>query len=103
MSLDKGKSFYWISWYQPTDDYRPLTYPPNEGVLGWWCSGETDNAYTLCAWVQAANEVEAKNIIKLDWPEAERWRFCEKKDSIEPSDRFPLEEWMEERFASASK
>lgn len=27
---------FWLSWHQPTEDYRPLTDPPVEGVLGWW-------------------------------------------------------------------
>lgn len=86
---------YWISWLQPTDDYRPLTYPPKD-VIGYWCTGqecgESSQAYILCAVVTAENVQEAKNAILINWPEAERWRFADmKSDTWMPSsDRFPL-------------
>lgn len=92
---------YWISWYQPTEDYRPLTYPPNKSVIGWWCSGyrDLDDAATLCAWVRAENEEEAIKTILKDWPEAEEWRFNEKRgdDWEGPGDRFTLPDWAKER------
>lgn len=89
---------YWVSWYQPTKDYRPLTYPPNEAILGWWCSG----ASTLCALVSASDKVEAGAAITKDWPEAKEWRFVyEKGDKWLPGDRFPLKDWMRDRFRKA--
>lgn len=95
-------SRYWISWHQPGEDYRPLTYPPNERVLGWWRSGETgENAprSILCAVVMAQDEEDAKRAISLDWSEAEDWRFTESVSSnFTPGDRFPPSDWMEARL-----
>ena len=88
---------FWISWRQPTEDYRPLTDPPHPQVLGWWCSGHT----TLCAAVEANSEVEARMYVRIAWPEASEWRFCEEKPAdFVPGDRFPLSDWMRERFAT---
>jgi hypothetical protein len=94
-------SLYWISWYQPTEDYRPLGYPPNEAVLGWWCSGSrcSDDAATLCAYVHAGDEKAAKEAVLRDWPEATEWRFCEPREAVIESSRFPLEDWMRERMS----
>lgn len=92
---------FWISWHQPTEDYRPLRYPPNEAVLGWWCSGQADQGATLCAMVEAENANRAEAVVLADWPEAEGWRFCEPKTDLTLSDRFPLSDWMEPRFEAA--
>lgn len=92
---------FWLSWYQPTDDYRPLTDPPHPQVLGWWCSGFRcdDEAATLCACVEAETDEEAKVYVRISWPEATEWRFCEEKaGSFVPGDRFPLSAWMKKRF-----
>lgn len=35
----KPRNRWWLSWVQTTEDVRPLTDPPNENILGWWCSG----------------------------------------------------------------
>ena len=85
-------SNFWISWYQPTEDYRPLKDPSK--AKAWWCTGRrsSDYAATICAWVKANTEIEAKKIVQEDWPEAQEWRFIEKKpDDWEgpPKDRFP--------------
>ena len=89
---------FWISWIQPTEDYRPLTYPPTENVLGWWCSGvRSDGANILCAYIVATDVEAAKNEVRRDWPEAVEWRFCETRDSVVTSDRFPLKGWMVSR------
>ena len=97
---------FWISWYQPTEDYRPLADPPNAAVLGWWCSGYrcSDEAATLCALVAAEDERRAEAAVKVDWPEAEEWRFCEERaDDWRPTDRFPIEsEWARERIGAES-
>lgn len=102
---DSGKKRYWISWYQPTEDYRPLSDPPNEHVLGWWCSGSriSDDAATLCAVVAGADEHEAKAAVKCDWPEATEWRFVEEKPSdFIPGDRFPVEGgWVKQRLLNS--
>ncbi|MEM7284534.1 MAG: hypothetical protein AAF438_23290 [Pseudomonadota bacterium] len=91
---------YWISWWQPTEDVRPMTYPPGKSILGWWKTGSRleDGASSLCAMVVAPNEQTAKEAIQTDWPEADEWRFAEVKDPSSLGDRFPLEEWMVPRF-----
>ncbi len=95
---------YWMSWLQPTEDYRPLTYPPHKGILGWWCSGYSDDGATLCAVVEAVDFTGVEAAIFKDWPEAfvgpDGWRFSEEIEGMDwrPSDRFPLEPWMVERF-----
>jgi hypothetical protein len=52
--------------------------------------------------VEADSEDEAKHIVHIEWPEATEWRFCEPRDTVELSDRFPITDWMVERFANAS-
>lgn len=90
---------FWISWEQPTEDYRPLTYPPNPAILGWWCSGSGEGYFTLCAYVEAENEAAAEEAVLKDWPEIEHWRFCQGRDHYEPSDRFPVDDgWAAERL-----
>jgi hypothetical protein len=93
-------SRYWISWYETAEDHRPLTYPPNVSILGWWCSGYrcSDDAATICALVEAKDSRSAHNAIVKDWPGDKDWRFTDEVDSgWIPSDRFPVEEWMKER------
>lgn len=85
---------FWISWYQPTEDYRPVKWPLPPEIPGFWCSGYgADDAATLCAVVDAPTEASAKRIIqaKRNWPETHRWRFCEGKEPgwMPPPDRFP--------------
>jgi hypothetical protein len=94
---------FWISWHQPTEDHRPLTYPPNTSVLGWWCSGSDEkDRWTLCALVRAGTEADAQAAVLTDWPEAEDWRFCnEVGTNFQPGDRFPLSEWMKTRIEAA--
>lgn len=96
---------FWISWFQPTKDHRPLTFPPNEAIAGWWCSGynSVDHA-TICAAVDAESEDDAHEAIKKDWPEATGWRFCEQVESeFRPNDRFPPSPWMVPRLARNDK
>ncbi len=105
---DKKRSertrLFWISWHQPTDDFRPLTDPPVEPVLGWWCSGyDSEDVPILCAAVSGRNEQQAKRNVRKSWPEADQWRFCEEKaKDWRPGDRFPIEKgWEKDRFAKA--
>lgn len=94
---------FWLSWYQPTDDYRPLTDPPHPQVLGWWCSGyDSTGQPIICACVEAVSEDDAKTYVGISWPEATSWRFIEERDAAwTPNDRFPLSDWMKERFHPA--
>lgn len=85
---------FWISWYQPTEDYRPIYPKGDKEPLGhlYWCTGErADGASTMCAVVDAKDESEAKLTIKKYWPEANEWRFCEERpyNWLPGSDRFP--------------
>ncbi|WP_354734543.1 hypothetical protein [Acinetobacter nosocomialis] len=101
--------FYWCSWYQPdTEDYRPMTFPPNEQIIGWWCSGYAmdDNGdftvSTLCAWVKAESEEDVLKAVNKDWPEItsmDQFRFCEEQEKVVSNERFPIEpyEWMQQR------
>jgi len=98
---------YWVSWIQKTEDYRPLTFPPNRRILGWWCSGydyEGDNEYaTICTLIEADCIAEATASVLIDWPESiesgDDFRFFEEKsDDWLPGDRFPFSDWMNERL-----
>lgn len=91
---------YWLSWVQPTDDPRPLTYPPQPPILGWWRTGyDADDNFTLVALVAAESDGEAKSAVREDWPEAEHWRFCDEVPlDWRPSNRFILDDWMRDRI-----
>lgn len=92
---------FWVSWVQPTEDYRPIQHPPNDSVLGWWCSGYNNNGNaTLVALIEADNEQSAEGVIKKDWPEWNEWRFIEERSNDwRPGDRFPLSDWMKPRIS----
>lgn len=89
---------YWVSWYQPTDDERPITFPPNPAILGWWCTGEKGDgsAFTICALVRALSPQEAQQAVLTDWPEVAEYRFFSQVESgwKPPEDRFPRSSWM---------
>lgn len=91
----------WISWYQPTADFRPLADPPNEAIIGWWCTGQAGiddgGPFTLCALVIADSDDKAKASVHVDWPEAENWRFCDPRATCDLSDRFQFPSWMRDR------
>lgn len=92
---------FWISWYQQTEDHRPLVFPPTEGVLAWWCSGHSERGDTLVSLVQAEDEEGIPEVLEPNWTKEERsdFRFVEEVDSDwRPSNRFPLSEWMKERI-----
>lgn len=104
---------FWISWVQKTEDPRPINYPPNEAILGWWQSGYDQNDWpTLCACVDAESASAASCALIEEWPELEaeimadgfHWRFYEhnKGDDWRPGNRFPLADWMVPRFAVAA-
>ena len=86
---------FWISWYQPSEDYRPIEVPPVDIVPGYWCSGEEfggKNRFIMCAVVCAAIIKDAEIRISEYWPEAEDWRFCieQEEDWMPDKDRFPI-------------
>jgi hypothetical protein len=68
---------FWISWYQSTEDYRPLRDPPDGNVLGWWCSGYRENDASICALVSGSNSEDACKAVQVDWPEAAEHRFVD--------------------------
>lgn len=93
---------FWLSWYETSQDYRPINAPPNRAVLAWWCSGASGtNVPTLVALVEAEDESTAKTAIAVDWPPAEErvWRFCDEVAfDWRPGDRFPIDKpWELER------
>lgn len=104
---------FWIRWTQPTEDERPITFPPNEAILGWWRTGYTcDHTQDLpvvpilCALVEADNQDKAIAAIKQEWPEAEMppddlavWGLVQVElDWLPPRDRFPPSQWMSLRL-----
>lgn len=93
---------FWLSWNEKNEDVRPLTFPPNPAVLGWWCTGEAgDDSYsTMVAWVEARNESEAKVAVLKDWPGNHEWRFVE-ECALDwfPNERFPLSDWSKKRIS----
>jgi len=97
-----SKKRFWLSWNEYADDYRPLKYPPNEQILGWWCSGYGDGYATLCALVSATHENDAWKAVKKDWPQRSvETRFCDEvADDYDPrkGGRFVGEDWMEKRI-----
>lgn len=94
---------FWVSWVQPTNDPRPITYPPNDAICGWWVSGyDSEDQAIICAVVEAAKEIEVRRVLITDWPEVagvESLRFCEEKPlKWQPGDRFPPSDWMRGRL-----
>lgn len=85
-------SLWWISWYQPGEDYRALTWPPPPAILAYWCSGYTgDGSHaTVVALVRAptAAQARAEVVASEAWPDAGEERFCEPRTGP-PGDRFP--------------
>lgn len=99
---------FWLSWYQPGLDHRPLTYPPNAAILGWWCTGSGEHGGfedvdILCALVEAGSEDSAWKAVLVDWPDMIDHRFIEQHEPnyTVTSDRFPLSDWMVPRMNPA--
>jgi hypothetical protein len=104
--MEMNYKYRWISWYQPGPDYRPITFPPHDSIMGWWCSGEDmQGNFTLVAHVRAGSMAAARRIIKDKgcWPEAKKWRFCVPTDHNEPAGgRFIPSDWMISRYEDAT-
>lgn len=103
-----ARRYFWVSWYQPPGDHRPMTDPPTEQVLGWWCTGyDMEDRATICAAVAASTEQEVWAAIRdpKNWPDASTDRFCESRlledlDNLRVHDRFPKRAWMVERITA---
>ena len=98
---------FWISWNQMTADKRPLKDPPQpKNICAWWCSGEGDGYFTLCAIVEAESEQRAEEYIQDGWQsnngkeEVGEFRFNSLvEDGWLPNDRFPItKDWEKERL-----
>lgn len=100
MSEEIKSDYFWISWYQPTNDYRPIR-TDSENILCWWNTGIrcSDDSATLVAHVRAPSVLESKELIQEYWPEADEWRFCEPTTGDRPaSSRFTIPEHMEKNY-----
>lgn len=101
---------FWVSFYFLDSDYRPIGWPPEPGILGYWDSGTRceDGATTLVIWLEAENAEKAKELLGSDkcWPEVAQgveWRFFEERDlDWRPNDRFPLAAWSKERLTGTA-
>jgi len=91
---------FWISWEQPATDASPSTYPPNEHIIGCWSTGWTDaEALILCALVDADTIADAQAAVVEEWPDVDRWRFCEDGTEWKETERFRFtDHWSRERF-----
>lgn len=83
---------WWISWYEPSSE-API--PGVEGLKRYSCTGQRmrDNAWTICAVVDANSIEQAKAVILQAWPTKKgdkEWRFVEArpKDWQPSKDRF---------------
>lgn len=114
---------FWISWWQPGPDWRPVVWPPPPEILGYWCSGETMEEkprFSVCVLIEmpkaalhapaAARRARAAGIITEMWPEAilsesaDECRFFDEVDpEWVPNDRFPLPDWSPIRKAPHSR
>lgn len=103
---------FWCSWREVTKDYRPITFPPNDNVLGWWMTGEecgppdfVRQAVNICAFILGKDEDDVRASIKKDWPEFDgEFRFIDQyKLGSLPGNRFLMDDWMRERFKNLEK
>lgn len=85
MKRKKEMLYYRARFYQPTEDHRPITFPPPGP---YWCSGYrgSDDAAILIAYVTK------KSDIKKYWPEALECEFTG-PERISFSERFPQPSW----------
>lgn len=82
---------WWISWYQPGGDCRPMSWPPPEAILCFWCTGWTlvgDSCMVAVVRAPTAEQARAEVTAERAWPDAGEQRFCQPIDHP-PGDRFP--------------
>lgn len=79
------KTWLRVRFSVPSEDYRPVTFPPPGP---YWCTGYgADGAAILVAYVRAEGQVHEF------WPDASPLHFCDERDAITFTDRFPEPEW----------
>jgi hypothetical protein len=54
----------------------------------------------MVAMVTAGDIESAIDAVKIDWPEANEWRFHDIANDTNLGDRFPVDNWMQERIKS---
>ena len=87
---------WWVSWEEPGEaDYRPNgQYPVPEAIKAYWCSGEGEGYFTMCAVVDASDETSVWEELGKSWPDHGQERFIQSKpEGWRPGDRFPWPEW----------
>ena len=82
-------STYWMRFFIPGDDPRPMTVP---APCEWWCSGSSENHSTVCALVVTDDDPESVIFDERFWPDAMIDSVDEKPDGWRPGDRFPPKE-----------
>ncbi len=93
---------FWVRFWTSADDYRPLIFPPIEGILGWWCSGTRDRDVEescIIVWIESENQDTATQTILKHWPEFlddDNASFQTVPLDWKPSDRFAVSEWSSE-------
>lgn len=60
---------YWVSWCCYEEDWRSVYWPPQNGVMYYWCTGYGDGYATLCAVVDAEDEAGVKAAVRHNWPD----------------------------------
>lgn len=93
--------YFWVTWKQPTKDYRPSKpFQTNENILGWWCIEEPagEEPAILAALVKANNSRLAKMSILHEWCDLGDWISIQTRDDIDIGDKYPLDGWMTVRF-----
>ena len=90
----------WVRFFQPLAGYSGLANPPNENILGYWCTGYSRRGdfdiAVICAVVKGDDPMGS---ILKDWPEAQDIEV-DKMDKLVLTDRFVLNDWMKERGLS---
>lgn len=86
--MDTSKQKWWVRWYVPGTDSRPVSVPT---PVEWWCSGYSDTHSINCGIVYADDEGAALSEVQANgWPECESLDFCEAvAPDWRPGSRFP--------------
>jgi hypothetical protein len=95
MSREIKLKNFWISWYHEKNQFSPF-----ELSSPWWITGEGQGSDSICAAIEAEDEIAAKESIYRcydETPESIQFRFCEERpEHWSPfNDRFRKEKWMQ--------
>lgn len=90
-AVNKQAQKWWVRWYVPGGDSRPVTVPT---PIEWWCSGYSDTHAINCGIVHAGTEAEALTAVRDNgWPECEELDFCNAVEpDWRPGSRFPSQQ-----------